>query len=322
MPGEETTYAVAWRCPKCNETALDVCPSGAIEPSANSCINCGAPVDEDRCDACGMSREDVVEFLGLTSIEIDDARSAFAAGLIRRGFAILDARLQRDPNDVDAWSRKAANYRALRLDHSAVRCFRRAIAIRRDAPDEIALALALSALGRFQDVVATYDAVLETHHDPNVVAAAYGNRANARAALGDVAAAASDYEEALRREPARDMHYRNYAMLLARNDQRAKAYEVLRRGLDVFERGAQLPLWLEMSEIANEAEEADVGLDAADAVLAIDPKHLRGLYLRGWALGMLGRLQDARDAMQRIVDLDPSNEDARAALEKIAAALA
>jgi len=225
VPGEETTYAVAWRCPKCNETALDVCPSGAIEPSATSCINCGSPLVQDSCGACGMSREEVIEFLGLTAIEIDDARRAFEGGLLRRGFAILDARLQRDPNDFDAWCRKAANYRALRLDALAARC-------------------------------------------------------------------------------------------------RHRVYEVLRHKLDLVEGDARLPLWLDMSEIANDAEDADVGLDAADAVLAIDPRHLRGLYLRGWALGLLGRLPDARDAMRRILELDPVNADARAALEKIDAALA
>ena len=39
--GGETTFAVGWRCPRCSELALDLCPTGPVEPAKGSCLNCG-----------------------------------------------------------------------------------------------------------------------------------------------------------------------------------------------------------------------------------------------------------------------------------------
>jgi tetratricopeptide (TPR) repeat protein len=71
------------------------------------------------------------------------------------------------------------------------------------------------------------------------------------------------------------------------------------------------------AEVFNDVERAADGLSAAEAVLALAPEHRRGLYLHGWALGMLGRLDEARASLVRLTELEPNNEGARRAIAMI-----
>ena len=130
-----------------------------------------------------------------------------------------------------------------------------------------------------------------------------------------------DFEEAVRRGPDRATHYLNYSRLFALAKEWPAADSVLARGL-VHIRGVEaIPLLLEKARVCNEQEEAAMGLEAADEVLALSPENGRALYQRGWALGMLGRLREAESSMSQLVRQEPDNKSAAAALNRLIAAL-
>src|SRR5215472_11377866 len=87
--GQETVYAVAWRCPEGHGMSLDVCPVGPVVPEPGLCLNCGAQHPSDaadtRCRECGLSRDACPAALGLTDVPAVDpiasARAAFDQGL-------------------------------------------------------------------------------------------------------------------------------------------------------------------------------------------------------------------------------------------------
>jgi tetratricopeptide (TPR) repeat protein len=222
--GDEATYGVAWRCPKCEAVSLDLCPMGPVEPTPGSCLNCGGDVVEDKpCAACGMPRSEALEFLRVDDgpRTVDDAAAAFSAGRYRHAFAILDVLLQRDAANAGAWAAKGDGFRGLRLAHAAVRCFRRARSLGQDEHADQGMVLALLAT-------------------------------------------------------ARDF---------------------------------------------NEREDAEPGLRAADEALGISRNHPRALYQRAWALGMLGRVDEAIVSLTKLLTIEPDNEDAKSALEKMESAL-
>src|SRR5262245_26047238 len=90
--GQETIYAVTWRCPEGHGLSLDVCPVGPLVPAQALCLNCGAQYSsaaaDARCDECSLARHQCPAALALGDALADDpvasARAAFAQGLFRR----------------------------------------------------------------------------------------------------------------------------------------------------------------------------------------------------------------------------------------------
>jgi tetratricopeptide (TPR) repeat protein len=82
-------------------------------------------------------------------------------------------------------------------------------------------------------------------------------------------------------------------------------------------------IWLleEQSFLWAECERGDEALRSADAALAIGANSVRAHYLRGRALALLGRLEEARNEMNRVLTLDPNNADAQRGLNMIGAAI-
>lgn len=323
--GEEATYAVGWRCPRCDGLAVDLCPMGPVEPTRGSCLNCGTDVaGADRCAGCGMGRSETMSFLGVAAESertLAHALSAFAEGRLRHGFAVLDRLLDEEPARAELWKEKAKALQSLNLDRAAARCYRRALALEPDPFVEIALACSLQDLGEHVDAVRVYDSVIRESDTAEAVAIAHANRGNAHAALGDIGRAKEDYEEAIRREPERGTHYLGYARLHVRGRRWADAVGVVERGLRCVRGEEAVPLLLEKARSSNEQEKADIGLEAADEVLSILPDHPRALYQRAWALGMLGRLEDASSSLNRLLELEPGNRDAQRALTTLQAAM-
>src|SRR4051812_16770982 len=71
---EETYYGVLWRCPKCTNTALDVCPVGPLVPRRGTCLNCGGTPDPEGgqpCPACGLSEAEMRDLIGLEVVPAD-----------------------------------------------------------------------------------------------------------------------------------------------------------------------------------------------------------------------------------------------------------
>ena len=273
---------------------------------------------------CGMPRDEALQFLCVgdgSECLIADAISAFEKGLIRHAFAQLNLILRKDPTVASAWREKARRYQSLRLHSAAERCWRRALALHADPFWDIALACALYDLGKHEEAIVVYDTLMEKTHDSKVLAIAHANRGNCHEALGNVTAAVSDYEAAIRRERSGVTHYLNYERVWARRKRWAEAGDVIARGLAVLADADAVPLLLEKARICNEQEQAELGLAAADGVLAFVPDQPRALYQRAWALGMLGRLDEAQSSLRRLLQIDPEDQDALKAIEKLEAVM-
>lgn len=265
-----------------------------------------------------------MSFLGVATESertFEHAVSAFADGRYRHGFAVLDVLLEEEPARAELWNEKAKTLQSLRLHRAAARCYRRALALEPDPFVEIALACAFQDLGEHADAVRVYDSVIGESDSDEAVAIAHANRGNARAALGDIDGAKEDYEEAIRREPKRVTHYLNYARLYVRQKRWADAVGPVERGLRVIRGEESVPLLLEKARSSNEQEKAEIGLEAADQVLSILPDDPRALYQRAWALGMLGRLEEASSSLNQLLELEPGNKDAQNALAKLQAVM-
>jgi tetratricopeptide (TPR) repeat protein len=82
-------------------------------------------------------------------------------------------------------------------------------------------------------------------------------------------------------------------------------------------------IWLleEQSFVWAEAENGEAALRSAEAASSPGSSSIRTHYLRGRALALLGRLEEARDEMKKVLSLDPVNADAQRALAMIEPAL-
>jgi Flp pilus assembly protein TadD len=70
-----------------------------------------------------------------------------------------------------------------------------------------------------------------------------------------------------------------------------------------------------------ERESGEEALRSADLAAALGSNSIRTHYLRGRALALLGRLEEARAEMSHVLGLDPNNADAQRGLKMIEAAL-
>lgn len=225
--GEEAAYGVAWRCPKCHQLSVDVCPVGPLVPTRGLCLNCGTLYSSDSADAvcggCGLSRHACPAALGLTDAVSDDpiasSQAAFAQGLFRRGVAVLNQALQEGVELLEAWFLKSR--------------FLNSIGFNRTAAEMIS-----SALSRFTNTTAERIWLLE-----------------------------------------------------------------------------------EQSFLWAECERGEEALRSADAAVQLCSNSIRTRYLRGRALALLGRLEEARDEMSQVLTRDPNNADAQRGLKMIEAAL-
>jgi len=77
----------------------------------------------------------------------------------------------------------------------------------------------------------------------------------------------------------------------------------------------------EQSFLWAECECGEEALRSADAAVELGSHSVRTHYLRGRALGMLGRLDEARNELNVVLTLDPRNAEARRGLDLIDAAM-
>ena len=126
-------YGVVWSCPNGHGTSLDVCPVGPRVPSRELCLNCGNAYSQsegDACTSCGLSRQDCLASLGLDGVLGDPgaaARAAFAAGLFRRGLAIVNYAIQEGGGGVEAWFIKSRFLNSVGFNRSAAQMLDSAI---------------------------------------------------------------------------------------------------------------------------------------------------------------------------------------------------
>lgn len=321
---KEATYGVTWRCPECGELSLDLCPTGPLAPTARSCLNCGKNRDPKKaCPDCGMTEAETLAFLRIDDAKVrtlENAEAAFDQGLFRHGFAIVDSLLRKAPN-VALWKAKGTQLQILKLPVAAAHAYEEALAIKPDPIVEIALAVARSDAGDTAAAEAIYDKLVD-HDDAEVSGVAHANRGNLHEAKDDVDSAKRDYEAAIEREPGRIAHYQNLSRLFTKRKKWRDALEVVERGIAAMGEADATPLLLEKARAENELEDPEAAMATADGILEKEPEHTRALYHRAWAQGLLGRLDEAKETLETLLDIDPTNKDGKRALAKIEAARA
>jgi tetratricopeptide (TPR) repeat protein len=232
LPDGEATYGVSWLCPRCDERALDVCPTGPIVPGKASCLNCGGAM-QPSCVACGMSEEETRTFFELdrASDPVGDAVEEAGKGLFRRALALLNSVLARDPTNPRAWEEKGKIYQTIGLYQAAVTSYEQALANGEAPLVRLALGCALYDFGRHRQAIEVYDILLERVPDSEWTAIALANQANSLVALGEFAQAEVGFQKAIAREPTEPNHYYNYALCLSAQERWDRALHVIEEGL-------------------------------------------------------------------------------------------
>lgn len=82
----------------------------------------------------------------------------------------------------------------------------------------------------------------------------------------------------------------------------------------------RIQLLEEQSFVWAECQRGDEALRCADEAVGLGSNSVRTHYLRGRALGLLGRLDEARSELNQVLALDPTNADAQRGLQLILAA--
>jgi tetratricopeptide (TPR) repeat protein len=220
---DENSYGVVWKCPGCQQLAVELCPVGPLVPTRDNCLNCGEMYNSsDVCPACGLTDSLCAGSLGLhqefEADPIEVAKTAFHQGLFRNGLAVLNRAIRDDRAPPEAWFGKSRFFNMLGYNRSA-----------------------------------------------------------------------AEMIEAI----------------LNRYDKDDARIELL---------GEAAFLWAE----AGRGEEA---LRNAQAAFDLGSRSIRTHYLRGRALALIGRLNDARAEMIRVLEMDPENTDAKRGLAMIDDAL-
>lgn len=142
--GQESMYAVAWRCPDGHGLSLDVCPVGPLVPAPGLCLNCGAAYSENtsdaRCAACGLSRQACPAALGFPTTPDDpiaSAREFMGHGLFRRAIGILNHALQERAELVEAWFLKSRFLNSVGFNRTAAEMLQDALMKFPNASDRI-----------------------------------------------------------------------------------------------------------------------------------------------------------------------------------------
>jgi len=185
----------------------------------------------------------------------------------------------------------------------------------KESPSFLAISYgcALQECGRDRDAVDVYRKFLEQHPGSGDTGIALSNQANSLANLGDLEAASGLYRQAMAFEPSRATHYYNYARCLRRRRQLDEALDTIDRSLSLQAEAGSREAALALQEkayILADLEQGQQALDCIDKVFSLGLDSWYSHYIRGWALGLVGRLPEARDEMELALKLDPQNPDA------------
>jgi hypothetical protein len=163
LAGQEAgaTYGVGWGCSACDYKALDVCPLGPLVPSDALCLNCGdaypSTAADAACPGCGLTRAGALAFLHPENVPIDPgaaARDLFGRGLFRRGLAVLNLALARDPGQETPWLLKGTLLEGLGLQSHLLKMFEAALAAGGPTSLLINYGSALHRAGRHEEAIA------------------------------------------------------------------------------------------------------------------------------------------------------------------------
>jgi tetratricopeptide (TPR) repeat protein len=325
-----TSYGVSWGCSPCEYKALDVCPLGPLVPSDDVCMNCGAAYSSSApaaaCPDCGLTRAAAAAFLTPDGVPADLASAVqdlFGRALFRRGLALLNRSLARDPEQEEPWLLKNNFLESLGLHGHLLRMLEGALAAGGPPALLINFAAALQRAGRYEEAGAAARRYLDAVPGGPLAASALTNLALALRALGRDEEAEEHFREAIRIDAGTVLHYRNLAQLLADQRRWAGAMGILEAGLDRATADEDKVRLLEgLAFVCAEEERGPQALEYIDRAVALGAAGARTHYLRGRALALVGRIDEARAEVRRVLEMEPDNVDAKEAMSLIERALA
>jgi tetratricopeptide (TPR) repeat protein len=329
--GPDFTCGLAWRCDACGLELIELIPHGPAHPRPGYCLNCDHPLDERGvCPDCEVDHQQIVERVrahcGLPpQIEkIEDLRDL---GLFRVALNAvhlrlrlrLRLRLQEDPNDVEALALCGRLLHGMHRPAAGIPFFRRAVALGADLDVQIHLGAALADSGKPREAIEIYEQILTGQPTLEQRTMLLTNLGGCHSALGDPRGGEVYHRRAIATDPE-DLGSRwNLFANLHGQGRNGEALEVIDQ--------AMLLSTLEPDEIENmQAYRAELlirlgrlddALAAADASLVGDPEQPDRLFLRGRILLGLGRHEQARRALLRVLAHVPGSRAARELLAQV-----
>lgn len=322
LPSEAafSNIGVNWKCPNCNKRSLDMCFLGLNVPKKDSCLNCGEAFQDNICQGCGETKTEEDEIFNAYSSKeeaIKDLYNIFNKGLIRRAFLIANYILREDLTITAAWNFKFSALSFLKLKEQALVLLKDALRV--GAPEVLFLSCGnvLEELGRYQEAIEYYDKYLSLSHAKKK-AVALSCKANCHIALENYGEAEKLFLASIEEDPSQLNSYTDYINLLQDLEKWEKSLDTIDRVLKLSLTTEQINLLLEeKSYVYAELEDGEKSLNIAETVLNNNPKSIRAHYLRGRALALLGRLEEAQGEMKIVLELEPNHEDAINAIKMI-----
>lgn len=209
--------------------------------------------------------------------------------------------LATDPNNADAYTRRAKHLRELGKPDAALADYRRALSLRPDdALIHFWMANALQDLKRYAEAIAAYDRSLELNP---INALAFNNRGNAWRELGKSHEALRDYEAALRLQPDFADAHANLGLTFNAMKRHDDANASFDRAIELAPQRAEL--WSNKAIALRHLRRLSDSLAACDQAITVNPRLAAAHLNRGNALQELGRHQDAIASYERAITLNP-----------------
>jgi len=315
----ETAFGVTWRCGNCAEEFTDICPVGPLVPVPGLCLNCGVSLVDDCCTDCGMTVDEAELFFGLWDMPENDpvgyAVNLLNLGRARRALAVLNTHLLSVPEDADAWMAKSEFLRQLGFADARLQMLRGATAAGAPAALLISCGIALFERGQFEEAMQAYRDYLDREPSGEWRAVAMGNLGNAAKSLDRFELAETMYQRAIDLAPSETTFYLNYIRLVRKDV--VLALELIEGALEQRPTPEMRSLLLEeKSFIYGEEQKGLEALAAAEAAVLLSSS-ITARYLKGRALALLGRLDEARQEMNAVLVNDPGNVDAARAIKML-----
>ncbi|PRQ03070.1 Photosystem I assembly protein Ycf3 [Enhygromyxa salina] len=322
--GPSSHFCLGWVCERCKNKVLQLNPMGPSEPRPGVCLSCdrGELDDAGRCRHCAQLHAQLV-----TQVERECELPAQAEqilalrerGLYRLAFHAVDLRLVANPDDPEALALKGKLLVAVDRPEPAKPILRRAIELGADPEAQLNLGIALANTGHPREAIEVYERLLVEHPDEEARSFVLTNIGGCYTALGE-----RDRAEAYhRRAVAADLEnpgprWNLFANLFGRGR--------VEEALAVLDEAVEFP-FLDPDERANVCQfrsqmlaalgRLDEALESIDDSLRWDPNSAERVFARACTLRQLGRLNEARAALLRALELAPEFSAARDLLVKI-----
>jgi len=324
-PGGDRVYGVAWLCQICGHRSIDVCVAGPDLPSPSTCLNCGGKLVDCTCQDCGTSRQEVLNRIRKECSDeanlLVAAEEACKKGLIRLALNMLDYRLETYPEEMEAWRSKSILLQSIGLYVPSIPALKKAVDLSGPPTLLISLGCAYYETDAYEDAVEIYERFRRENPGDDWVAVSLSNQANALDRLQRFEEAGNLHKGAIEKEPDRAvfrLNLRTHFAVQKLHEQALDAVDAALACATPEERSRVLHL---RAETLCELERGDDALRDIEASLKEMPGEPSRTYVLGWALGLVGRIEEAHDAMMRVLAVAPDHAAARRGLGMIEDAL-